>query len=72
MPDLDRLPALAVPALLLTGARDVADFRLIADLIEGSAPGVQRIDIGGAGHLLHLERPVAVVEHIRRFLDLGP
>jgi pimeloyl-ACP methyl ester carboxylesterase len=60
LPDLDRLPMLAVPALLLTGERDVADMRQIADVIAGAAPNVRRIDFRGAGHMLHLERPAEV------------
>jgi pimeloyl-ACP methyl ester carboxylesterase len=60
LPDLDRLPMLAVPTLLLTGERDVADMRQIADVIAGAAPKVRRIDFGGAGHMLHLERPAEV------------
>jgi pimeloyl-ACP methyl ester carboxylesterase len=69
LPDLDRLPFLAVPTLLLTGAADLADFRLIADLISTAAPGVRRVDIEGAGHLLNLERPAEVSARIHEFLD---
>lgn len=56
LPDIDRLYTLAMPLLLLTGEHDVADIRLIADVIEGAAPDVRRIDYAGAGHMLHLER----------------
>lgn len=68
LPDLDRLTSLAVPTLLLTGARDLADFRLIADLIEGAAPNVSRVDFEGSGHLLHLERPEEVIARVEKFL----
>jgi len=68
LPDLDRLPALAVPTLLLTGSCDLPDFRLIADLIAGAAPDVSRFDVEGAGHLLHLERPQEVIIRIAEFL----
>jgi 2-succinyl-6-hydroxy-2,4-cyclohexadiene-1-carboxylate synthase len=68
LPDLDRLPFLAPPTLLLTGAEDLEDFRLIADLIEASAPDAQRIDHAGAGHLLNLERPAEVAAEIEQFL----
>lgn len=64
LPDLERLPTLAVPTLLLTGEHDFADLRLIADVIEGSAPGVTRIDFAGAGHMLHLERTAEVAAAI--------
>ena len=62
LPDIDRLPTLAMPVLLLTGEHDVADMRLIASVITGSAPQVTRIDFPGAGHMLHLERPREVAD----------
>jgi pimeloyl-ACP methyl ester carboxylesterase/dienelactone hydrolase len=68
MPDLDRLHTLRVPTLLITGTRDFEDFRLIADLIEAAAPGVSRIDLDGAGHLPHLERPAEVIDQVSAFL----
>jgi pimeloyl-ACP methyl ester carboxylesterase len=55
LPDVDRLHSLAMPLLLLTGEHDVADIRLIADVIAGAAPQVTRFDYLGAGHMLHLE-----------------
>ena len=65
LPDIDRLHTLAMPTLLLTGDRDVADMRLIADVIEATAPQVRRVDHAGAGHMLHLERPAQVAAAIR-------
>jgi pimeloyl-ACP methyl ester carboxylesterase len=67
LPDLDRLPLLTVPTLLLSGTRDIAEFRLIADLIEAAAPTVIRRDIDG-GHLLYLEQPTQIIDQTRRFL----
>lgn len=55
--DLDRLHALEPPVLLLTGARDLPDFRLIASLIEACAPDVTRYDADDLGHLVHFEAP---------------
>lgn len=68
LPDIDRLSTLAMPALLLTGERDVADIRLIADVIAGAAQGVKRTDYAGAGHMLHMERARQVAEAIVEFL----
>jgi len=70
LPDVDRLHELAVPTLLLTGELDVPDIRLIADLIENAAPSVTRIDLPGAGHMLHLERTEAVTRLLANFLPL--
>jgi 2-succinyl-6-hydroxy-2,4-cyclohexadiene-1-carboxylate synthase len=49
---------------LLTGACDLPDFRLIADIIEAAAPDIRRIDYAGAGHMLPLERPSEVAAAI--------
>src|SRR3546814_20310091 len=54
---LDRLPLMAPPCLLLTGAADLPDFRLIAQFIESAVPQLRRVDYDHAGHLLNLERP---------------
>ena len=68
-PDLDRLPQLNCPVLLMTGDRDFKDFRLIAELIESSIPEVTRIDYKGAGHVLPLERPAEIADQISRFVS---
>jgi pimeloyl-ACP methyl ester carboxylesterase len=57
LPDVERLHQLEVPVLLLTGAQDLADFRLVAELIESCAPHVTRHDVSDSGHLIHLEAP---------------
>lgn len=69
-PDIDRLHELAVPTLLLTGELDVQDIRLIAGLIENAAPSVTRIDLPGAGHMLHLERTDAVIRLLAETLSV--
>ena len=66
LPDVDRLPGLAMPTLLLSGGRDVSDMRLIADVIAGSAPNVRRVDYPDAGHMLHMERADEVAAEILR------
>lgn len=68
LPDVERLHGMAVPALLLTGERDLPDFRLIADLLAASVPHIQRIDYAGAGHMLPLERPAEVAAQIAGIL----
>lgn len=57
LPDVERLHQLDCPVLLLTGAHDLADFRLIAELIQASVSNVTRHDASDHGHLLHLEAP---------------
>lgn len=67
LPDIDRLRTLAMPCMLLTGECDVADLRLIADVLEATAPDVRRIDYAGAGHMLHVERTAEVAAAMRDF-----
>ncbi len=68
LPDVERLHELKTRTLMLTGGRDVEDFRLIAELIEASAANIRRIDWPERGHLLHLENPLGCVREILAFL----
>lgn len=68
LPDIDRLHTLGMPCLLLSGALDLPDLHLIADVLAGAAPQVQRIDYPNAGHMLHLERTGEVAHAIAEFL----
>ena len=72
LPDIERLHALSARTLLLTGARDVEDFRLIADVIETSAPDVTRIDWPACGHLINLEDAPGCAHAILAFLRAAP
>lgn len=67
LPDIDRLHTLAARTLLLSGAEDVPDMRLIADLIEAAAPDVTRVEFADAGHMLHWERPRQAAAALARF-----
>lgn len=70
LPDVDRLPELAVPTLLLTGGLDVEDFRLIGDIIAAIAPHVTRVDYPDAGHMLNFEIPARIAGEIVQFLSI--
>lgn len=67
-PDIERLHAHDTRTLLLTGGRDFEDFRLIADVIEATAPNTIRIDWPDYGHLLNLENPVGCAREILSFI----
>lgn len=69
LPDVERLHTLGTRTLLLTGGRDVDDFRLIADLIEASAPDTTRIDWPEYGHLLNFDNPSGCARAIISFLS---
>ncbi len=72
LPDVERLHQLAQPTLLLTGERDMEDFRVIANLLEECARDVTRVDVPDAGHSLQLEVPDICARHIRAFLEQAP
>jgi pimeloyl-ACP methyl ester carboxylesterase len=68
LPDSERLGQLAMPALLLTGGCDTADFRMIAQAIAAMGQRVIRLDHEAAGHMLNLEMPGTIAAEIERFL----
>jgi pimeloyl-ACP methyl ester carboxylesterase len=68
LPDVERLHLLKTRTLLLTGGRDLEEFRLIADLIAASAANLQRSDDPARGHLLHLEASEGCAREIGSFL----
>ncbi len=51
------LGAITAPSLVVSGAMDLPDFRLIADRLAGLLPGARRAELPWAGHLPTLERP---------------
>ncbi len=67
---LDRLglSAIAVPALVAAGERDMPDFREDARRMVDQLPGARHAEIPGAGHLAPLETPEAFRELVRGFL----
>lgn len=68
LPEVEHLHRLSVPALLLAGGRDTADFRLIADTLQAAVPGLRRVDYPEAGHMLTLERADEVATQIAGFI----
>jgi 3-oxoadipate enol-lactonase len=64
------LAAITCPVLVLTGERDRADFRTIADHLAATLPNARRGTISGAGHLPSLERPAAFDAAALKFFDV--
>jgi 2-succinyl-6-hydroxy-2,4-cyclohexadiene-1-carboxylate synthase len=60
-----RLRDLRIPVELVVGERD-SKFRATAEQMAGELPDARVILVPGAGHAVHLERPVAVAEIISR------
>jgi len=53
----DRLGEIAAPTLVIAGENDVADFRLIADVLAENIPGARLMIIPDCWHLPPLEKP---------------
>jgi 3-oxoadipate enol-lactonase len=51
------LPAVDMPALVVSGAHDLVDFREIAVLLADRLPTARLVELDWAGHLPSLERP---------------
>jgi 2-succinyl-6-hydroxy-2,4-cyclohexadiene-1-carboxylate synthase len=69
MPDIERLHELQPPTLLLSGEQDLEEFQLMAGIIEASTANVRRVEVQGAGHLLHMEKPEVCAQHINGFIQ---
>ncbi len=67
-PTLERLSALQVPVLVLTGKQDEESIQRIARLIAQKAPRAQWKTLPQAGHLCNLDRPTAFNRTVRSFL----
>jgi pimeloyl-ACP methyl ester carboxylesterase len=53
----DRLGEVSAPTLVVVGEDDLADFRLIADLLSENIPGARHATIPGVAHLPPMEDP---------------
>jgi 2-succinyl-6-hydroxy-2,4-cyclohexadiene-1-carboxylate synthase len=64
----ERLPALRIPTLAVTGALD-DKYRRVTRRMAALAPHLRSVIVPGAGHNVHAERPGAFLAHLRRFID---
>jgi len=62
-----RLPSLAVPTLLVVGSLDTK-FTEIARSMASAMPDARVVEVAGAGHTVHLERPDAWLAAVVEFL----
>jgi 3-oxoadipate enol-lactonase len=62
------LRAITAPSLVVSGAKDLPDFRLIAARLAALLPGARSIELPWAGHLPTLERPRELSEMLVAFL----
>ncbi|WP_411071498.1 alpha/beta fold hydrolase [Streptomyces sp. cmx-4-25] len=64
----DELPRIQAPALVVSGAHDVPDFRAVAGELTRLLPAARRLDLDWAGHLPALERPEETARLLTAFL----
>jgi len=64
----DRLGDLALPVLVVTGARDARFTTLGRRLVEAVGPTARHVEIADADHAPHLQRPHEVAAAVRAFL----
>jgi pimeloyl-ACP methyl ester carboxylesterase len=57
LPAYERLETIAVPALVIVGERDLADFRDVAEVLAARIPGARRQTFPGVGHLTNMQAP---------------
>jgi 2-succinyl-6-hydroxy-2,4-cyclohexadiene-1-carboxylate synthase len=62
-----RLPALDIPTLLVVGGRDTK-FVELARSMASALPDARVVEVAGAGHTVHLERPRAWLSAVTEFL----
>ena len=54
--------------LALVGSRDVPDIQAIVKLIEKTVPHARKVVIGGAGHMVNMEKPEEFNRELLEFL----
>jgi len=69
VPNLERLPELAAPLLVLVGERDIPDFIVSAELIAQRAPHAQLVRLPGVGHVPNMEAPEMFNARVLEFLN---
>lgn len=67
-PSMDRVPEVTVPALVLTGDREMRHARLAADAVAYLLPDASRIEVPGGGHAVHLQEPERWTAEVLRFV----
>lgn len=66
--DLDRLPGLKTPTLILVGEWDIPDVQAMAGASQVLIPGSRRLVVTDTGHLMQIEHPREVAELIADFV----
>jgi len=62
------LPTITQPTLLLVGQNDLSYFHNIASVIAAGIPDVQKIVVPDVGHMVNLEAPFVINQHLADFI----
>jgi pimeloyl-ACP methyl ester carboxylesterase len=71
-PAVKQLERISVPTLIVTAEHDFEACREVADLLEQKVAGAQKIDLHGAAHAMHMEKPDEFNGAVLEFLDSVP
>ncbi len=66
-PIIERLETISTPALVMSGGRDVAGYRDIAQVLASRLPNARLVQYPDCGHMLTMEQPDAVNAEIAAF-----
>lgn len=65
------LPAIRQPVLMICGEFDHLVGKQCEDVLLRGLPRVERVELGGAGHMPHFSHPALLAEAIRGFCEAG-
>jgi 3-oxoadipate enol-lactonase len=68
-PAFDALEDLRVPALVISGQRDVPGFREMSAVLAARIPGAEHHEVPDAGHMVNMEQPDIVTALLTQFLE---
>jgi 3-oxoadipate enol-lactonase len=71
-PDIGRLAALGIPAMVVNGADSEPALHAVGQALAGALPGSRHVLIPGAGHQVHAEATGLFNELLLAFLDTQP
>jgi len=67
-PVYERLEEISCPTLIISGDLDIEEFREEAEVLARRVPGADLVRIGGAGHMVNMERPAEFNTAVLTFL----
>lgn len=65
---VQRLGEIKTPMLVVVGTRDVPTIMKIVDTLEKNVPGVKKVVVPGAGHMVNIEKPAEFNKAVVEFL----